>query len=41
LRPGAVRLRCRRPTMFDALMLAIGCGFFAVAVLYGLACERM
>jgi hypothetical protein len=27
--------------MYDALMLAIGCGFFVAAVLYTLACERM
>jgi hypothetical protein len=39
----------RRPTaaeegdqrMYDALMLAIGCGFFVVAVFYVLACEKM
>ncbi len=28
-------------SMYDALMVAIGCGFFAAAVLYALACERM
>jgi hypothetical protein len=28
-------------TMYDALMLAIGCGFFVAAVLYTLACEKM
>jgi hypothetical protein len=27
--------------MYDALMLAIGGGFFAVTVLYALACEKM
>ena len=27
--------------MYDALMLAIGCGFFVAAVLYTLACEKM
>jgi hypothetical protein len=28
-------------TMSDALMLAIGCGFFVASVLYALACEKM
>jgi hypothetical protein len=30
-----------RASMFDAIMLAAGVGFFAAAVLYVLACERM
>jgi hypothetical protein len=28
-------------SMYDALMVAIGCGFFVAAVLYALACEKM
>jgi hypothetical protein len=28
-------------TMLDALMIALGVGFFVAAVLYVLACERM
>jgi hypothetical protein len=31
----------RRSSMFDAIMLAAGVGFFVAAVLYVLACERM
>jgi hypothetical protein len=31
----------RRGWMFDVAMLAAGIGFFVVAVLYVLACERM
>jgi len=27
--------------MFDLAMLALTCGFFAVAILYVLACERL
>ena len=30
-----------RVAMYDALMLALGCGFFVAAVLYALACEKM
>jgi hypothetical protein len=30
-----------RSSMFDTIMLAAGVGFFVVAVLYVLACERM
>jgi len=28
-------------TVWDALMLALGCAFFVAAVLYALACEKM
>jgi hypothetical protein len=31
----------RRLTMFDLIMLAIGCASFAVLVLYTYACDRM
>jgi hypothetical protein len=27
--------------MLDVLMLVYGVGFFAIAILYGLACEKM
>ena len=31
----------RRLSMLDVIMLAIGIGFFAVAVLYTIACDRI
>jgi hypothetical protein len=34
VRPGA-------PAMLDVILLAAGTGFFAVAVLYVFACDRM
>jgi hypothetical protein len=34
VRPGA-------PTMLDVILVAAGIGFFAIAVLYVLACDRM
>jgi hypothetical protein len=30
-----------RPSMLDAIMIAIGLGFFAVAILYTLECDRL
>jgi len=27
--------------MFDGIMLAIGLGFFALTIVYGMACERL
>jgi hypothetical protein len=27
--------------MFDAVMVALGCGFFVVAILYTVACDRI
>jgi hypothetical protein len=35
------RISAEDVTMYDVLMLAIGCGFFVAAVLYVLACEKM
>jgi hypothetical protein len=36
------RLRARRSiTMLDAIMLAIGLGFFALSIGYACACERL
>jgi hypothetical protein len=29
------------PPMLDLIMLALGVGFFAVAILYAIACDRM
>jgi hypothetical protein len=31
----------RRPIMLDGYVLALGIGFFVLALLYTLACERM
>jgi hypothetical protein len=30
-----------RPRMLDLLLLAMGLGFFAVFIIYGLACDRL
>jgi hypothetical protein len=28
-------------TMLDAVLLAVGCGFFLAAIMYTLACDRI
>jgi hypothetical protein len=33
--------RCREPLMFDAIMIAIALGFFALSVGYTIACDRL
>jgi hypothetical protein len=47
---GAPRLRNPRPrrarhpengSMLDVITLAIGLGFFALSIIYGLACDRL
>jgi hypothetical protein len=39
--PGASRPLSRVVAMLDFLMVAYGVGFFAAAILYVLACEKM
>ena len=30
-----------RSIMLDVIMLAVGCGFFAAAILYTISCDRI
>jgi hypothetical protein len=35
------RLQRWRGMMLDAVLLAVGCGFFVVAILYTVGCDRI
>jgi len=37
----AMRVEPRRSPLLDCLMIASGAGFFVVAILYVVACEKM